>query len=66
MISLPERSDRLDAFTLISSLTGFKAELAPGIDGSQVPNKSLPTTEGLRTVCGEKNRDRPKTYHYAG
>ena len=44
------RGDRLDGFVLASSLTGFVAEVAPGILGETVPNASLISTEGLDQV----------------
>ena len=51
VISLPQRGDRLDAFALSASLTGFTAEVMPGINGSTVPDASLPSTEGAGEVC---------------
>ncbi|KAL9128639.1 MAG: hypothetical protein Q9217_002735 [Psora testacea] len=49
VVNLPERGDRLDAFVLSSSLTGFQAEVSPGINGSEVPDAALPSTAGLTT-----------------
>ncbi|KAG8531344.1 uncharacterized protein KY384_002973 [Bacidia gigantensis] len=50
VISLPERGDRLDAFALSSSLTGFKADVAHGVNGSTVPDAAIPSTDGLHKV----------------
>ncbi|KAL9131695.1 MAG: hypothetical protein Q9217_000436 [Psora testacea] len=47
VINLPERSDKLDAFTLAASLTGFSAEVLEGVKGADVANKTLPSLEGL-------------------
>ena len=54
-MNLPERPDKLDAFSLSSSLTGFNAELLPGVKGEQVPNKSLPSLKGLPEKESERN-----------
>ena len=50
VINLPERSDKLDQFAIVSSLTGFKADVIEGVKGSEVKNKSLPALEGLPKV----------------
>ncbi|KAI9738288.1 MAG: hypothetical protein M1834_008786 [Cirrosporium novae-zelandiae] len=44
VVSLPERGDRRDAFTLTSSLTGFNFEWVDGVKGADVPTKALPST----------------------
>lgn len=41
-IGLPERSDKRDALTLISSLTGFKIDWVDGIRGETVVDKAVP------------------------
>ena len=50
VINLPERPDKLDQFAIISSLTGFKADIIEGVKGSEIMNKSLPALEGLPKV----------------
>ena len=50
VINLPERTDKLDQFAIISSLTGFKADVIEGVKGSEIENKSLPALEGLPEV----------------
>ncbi|KAL8798685.1 MAG: hypothetical protein Q9182_006471 [Xanthomendoza sp. 2 TL-2023] len=47
VINLPERYDKLDAFSLAASLTGFTHDVIPGIKGETVVNKTLPTLENL-------------------
>ncbi|KAI4101041.1 MAG: hypothetical protein LQ339_005269 [Xanthoria mediterranea] len=47
VINLPERHDKLDAFSLASSLTGFSHEVIEGIKGVTVVNKTLPTLDNL-------------------
>ena len=42
VIDLPSRFDKLDAFTLAASLTPFSFEVIAGVNGSAVPNKTLP------------------------
>ncbi len=41
-VGLPERSDKRDALTLISSLTGFKIDWIEGVRGESVVDKALP------------------------
>lgn len=41
-VGLPERSDKRDALTLISSLTGFNVDWIDGVRGQSVPDKALP------------------------
>ncbi|KAI4120958.1 MAG: hypothetical protein LQ338_006653 [Usnochroma carphineum] len=55
VINLPERYDKLDAFSLASSLTGFTHDVIEGIKGSTVVNKTLPTLENLPKK--ERSRD---------
>ncbi|KAL8660066.1 MAG: hypothetical protein Q9202_006832 [Teloschistes flavicans] len=47
VINLPERYDKLDAFSLAASLTGFKHDVIEGIKGATVVNKTLPSLENL-------------------
>ena len=51
VLNLAERPDKLDAFALASTLTGFTAEIIPGVRGEEVVNKALPSLEGLPEVC---------------
>lgn len=54
VIGLPERTDKRDAMTLTSSLTGFSLEFIDGVKGEAVPDKAIPFG---------KNRDNlPNTY----
>lgn len=50
VINLPERYDKLDAFSLAASLTGFTHDVIEGIKGSSIGNKTLPTLENLPKV----------------
>lgn len=50
VLNLPERPDKLDAFALASTLSGFTAEVIPGVRGEEVVNKALPSLEGLPEV----------------
>ena len=50
VLNLAERPDKLDAFALASTLTGFTAELIQGVRGEEVVNKALPSLEGLPEV----------------
>lgn len=50
VLNLPERPDKLDAFALASTLTGFTADIIPGVRGEEVVNKALPSLEGLPEV----------------
>jgi len=43
VVSLASRTDKRDAITLASSLTGFDVEWIDGIDGNNVPKKSIPS-----------------------
>jgi hypothetical protein len=42
VIGLPERSDKRDAITLTSSLTGFHVEWIDGVRGETVVDKAVP------------------------
>ncbi|KAL8737016.1 MAG: hypothetical protein Q9181_002103 [Wetmoreana brouardii] len=55
VINLPERYDKLDAFSIAASLTGFTHEVIEGIRGSTVVNKTLPTLENLPEKEGARN-----------
>ena len=39
---MKERTDKLDAITLASSLTGFHVDVIEGVIGSEISIKSLP------------------------
>ncbi|KAH8903875.1 hypothetical protein BR93DRAFT_884624 [Coniochaeta sp. PMI_546] len=41
-IGLPSRSDKRDALTLASALTGFRIDWMPGVRGESVPDKAVP------------------------
>lgn len=41
-MGLPERSDKRDALTLISSLTGFEIDWVDGVKGESVTDKAMP------------------------
>ncbi|KAL8641459.1 MAG: hypothetical protein Q9226_008634 [Calogaya cf. arnoldii] len=51
VINLPERYDKLDAFTLASSLTGFSHEVIEGVKGATIVNKTLPSLDNLPQVA---------------
>ena len=55
VLGLPERTDKRDAITLASALTGFKVEFIDGIRGETVPNKALPFGIGDRAAFMESN-----------
>jgi hypothetical protein len=55
VINLPERTDKLDAFSIVSSLTGFAVKVIEGVKGQDVQNKSLPALEGLPTAEAGRN-----------
>ena len=50
VLNLAERPDKLDAFALASTLTGFNAEVIQGVRGEEVVNKALPSLEGIPEV----------------
>ncbi|ROW07444.1 hypothetical protein VMCG_03733 [Cytospora schulzeri] len=41
-IGLPERTDKRDAMTLTSALTGFDVEWVDGVRGEDIPDKAVP------------------------
>ena len=57
VLNLPQRGDRLDGFTLAASMTGFSAEVMPGINGSLVPDNSLPSVDGIVRAHGILQRE---------
>ena len=42
VLNLPERTDKLDAFRLSASLTGFRFDVLPGVRGDSMSGKALP------------------------
>ena len=50
VINLPERTDKLDQFVIVSSLADITADVIEGVKGKDVQNKSLPALEGLPTA----------------
>ncbi|KAF3763615.1 family 25 glycosyltransferase [Cryphonectria parasitica EP155] len=42
VVGLPERTDKRDAMTLSSSLTGFDVEWVDGVRGDSIPDKAVP------------------------
>ncbi|KAK9783502.1 hypothetical protein AB5N19_04339 [Seiridium cardinale] len=42
VVGLPERTDKRDAITLTSSLTGFHVEWVDGVRGETIPDKAVP------------------------
>lgn len=42
VIGLPERSDKRDAISLTSSLTGFHVDWVDGVRGETIPDKAVP------------------------
>ncbi|KAL8950573.1 MAG: hypothetical protein Q9222_003407 [Ikaeria aurantiellina] len=60
VINLPERHDKLDAFSLAASLTDFTYDVVNGIRGDTVVNKTLPALDGL-PVGSRIVRDRIST-----
>ncbi|KAK9794276.1 hypothetical protein SCARD494_05853 [Seiridium cardinale] len=42
VVGLPERTDKRDAMTLTSSLTGFHVEWVDGVRGETIPDKAVP------------------------
>ncbi|KAL9601251.1 MAG: hypothetical protein Q9219_002656 [cf. Caloplaca sp. 3 TL-2023] len=53
VINLPERYDKLDAFSLAASVTGFTHDVIEGIKGQTVVNKTLPSLENLPKVAAQ-------------
>ncbi|KAI4195109.1 MAG: hypothetical protein LQ350_007387 [Teloschistes chrysophthalmus] len=56
VINLPERYDKLDAFSLAASLTGFKHDVIEGIKGATIVNKTLPSLENLPPLIQRTDR----------
>jgi len=50
VIGLPERTDKRDAMTLTSSLTGFNLEFIDGVKGEAVPDKAIPFGKSRDTL----------------
>lgn len=48
-ISLPQRTDRQDALTLMSVLSGLEIDIAPGVRGEDVLEKTVPKVDVLVT-----------------
>lgn len=46
-ISLPQRTDRQDALTLMSVLSGLEIDIAPGVRGEDVLEKTVPKVNNL-------------------
>lgn len=46
-ISLPQRTDRQDALTLMSVLSGLEIDIAPGVRGEDVLEKTVPKVYDL-------------------
>lgn len=46
-ISLPQRTDRQDALTLMSVLSGLDIDIAPGVRGEDVLEKTVPKVKNL-------------------
>lgn len=42
VVGLPERTDKRDALTLTSSLTGFSLDWINGVRGEDIPDKAIP------------------------
>ena len=42
VVNLPGRSDKLDAISMLASLTGFSFDVMEGVQGADVPPKALP------------------------
>lgn len=46
-ISLPQRTDRQDALTLMSVISGLEIDIAPGVRGEDVLEKTVPKVDDL-------------------
>ena len=42
LINMPRRTDKLDAFRLITSVTNMSYSIIPGVDGKQIPHVAWP------------------------
>lgn len=49
-ISLPQRTDRQDALTLMSVLSGLEIDIAPGVRGEDVLEKTVPKVYFLAVI----------------
>ncbi len=47
MINLPDRADKLDLFSLVSSVSGFNLDTLEGVKGENMNNKTLSALENL-------------------
>ncbi|KAI9871453.1 MAG: hypothetical protein M1830_002902, partial [Pleopsidium flavum] len=54
VIGLKDRTDKRDALTLTSSLTGFKLDWIDGVKGEEIPDKAVPFGTN-RTLLWENN-----------
>jgi hypothetical protein len=50
VISLPDRTDKQDAFAVQAALSGISYTHIEGVDGSTVPSKALPYVSSLGKV----------------
>ena len=50
-ISLPQRTDRQDALTLMSVLSGLEIDIAPGVRGEDALEKTVPKVISLVHTC---------------
>ena len=55
VVNLPERPDKLDAFTVASSVSGIRAEVLEGVHGQEISNKTLPSTDKLPVKASMRN-----------
>lgn len=49
-MNLPERPDKLDAFTLTSEITGFEYEVIEGVKGGEISDKALPPVDAPLSI----------------
>ena len=54
VLNMPERSDKRDAMTLVSSLSGFNVEYINGIRGETVLDKALPVGQEGRKMTDSR------------
>ena len=54
VLNMPERGDKRDAMTLVSSLSGLKVDYIDGVRGETVPNKALPVGQEDRTMTDNR------------
>ncbi|KAL8840991.1 MAG: hypothetical protein Q9205_003541 [Flavoplaca limonia] len=55
VINLRERYDKLDAFTLAASLTGFSYDVIEGVKGTTIVNKTLPSLDNIPKKESSRN-----------